>query len=113
MLIKAKNKQTNIIMLGLFPYIGLLTHHEAQLRSELSEAINKAAETGRSISEGMYKIFFLIKSSRFFLKSFYCRCYILFILTGSLDASLIFQERSQNNHRQVCHVNNWYQRSNS
>lgn len=58
-------------MFGLFPYIGLLTHHEAQLRSELSEAINKAAETGRSISEGMYKIFFLIKSSiGFFLNLF-------------------------------------------
>ena len=58
-------------MLGLFPYIGLLTHREAQLRSELSEAVNKAAETGQSISEGMYKIFFLIKSSiGFFLKSF-------------------------------------------
>lgn len=58
MLIEAKNKQTNIIMLGLFPYIGLLTHREAQLRSELSEAVNKAAETGQSISEGMYKIFY-------------------------------------------------------
>lgn len=58
-------------MLGLFPYIGLLTHREAQLRSELSEAINKAAETGQSISEGMYKIFFLIKSSiGFFLNLF-------------------------------------------
>ena len=58
-------------MLGLFPYIGLLTHREAQLRSELSEAVNKAAETGQSISEGMYKIFFLIKSSiGFFLNLF-------------------------------------------
>ena len=58
-------------MLGLFPYIGLLTHREAQLRSELSEAINKAAETGQSISEGIYKIFFLIKSSiGFFLNLF-------------------------------------------
>lgn len=58
-------------MLGLFPYIGLLTHREAQLRSEPSEAINKATETGQSISEGMYKIFFLIKSSiGFFLNLF-------------------------------------------
>ena len=43
-------------MLGLFPYIGLITHRETQLRSELSEAVTKAAETGQSISEGMYKI---------------------------------------------------------
>lgn len=56
-------------MLGLFPYIGLLTHREAQLRSELSEAVTKAAETGQSISEGMYKI--TLKSSiGFFLNLF-------------------------------------------
>lgn len=54
--VNISKKQTNIIMLGLFPYIGLLTHREAQLRSELSEAVTKAAETGQSISEGMYKI---------------------------------------------------------
>lgn len=31
---------------------GLITHREAQLRSELSEAVTKAAETGLSISDG-------------------------------------------------------------
>ena len=65
---KQTNKHHNVRIVS---YIGLLTHREAQLRSELSEAINKAAETGRSISEGMYKIFFLIKSSiGFFLNLF-------------------------------------------
>ena len=59
------------MMLGLFPYIGLLTHREAQLRSELSEAVTKAAETGQSISEGMYKIFLPVKFSiGFFLTLF-------------------------------------------
>ena len=58
--VNVSKKQTNsIIILGLFPYIGLITHREAQLRSELSEAVDKAAETGQSISEGMYIGFFL------------------------------------------------------
>ena len=68
---KKDKQKEDIIILELFPYIGLITHREAQLRSELSEAVTKAAETGQSISDGMYKIVLLIKSSiGFFLNLF-------------------------------------------
>ena len=82
---KKDKQKEDIIILELFPYIGLITHREAQLRSELSEAVTKAAETGQSISDGMYKIFLLIKSSIGFFLNLFIASAIYFICFDTLS----------------------------